>query len=70
VASFGLRVFNRAHREVSKVVADKKEYIPSSVPTPPTMGRNQSQYFGYQEGRSSGIGGTPGLSYSSDIKGR
>ena len=33
VASFGLRVFNRAQKEMTKV-SDKKEYIPSSIPTP------------------------------------
>jgi hypothetical protein len=76
VASFGLRVFNRAHREVSKVVADKKEYIPSSVATPPTgdRGQNQHNYFGYQDSqgqsRSTGVGSTPGLSYGLDLKGR
>jgi hypothetical protein len=74
VASFGLRVFNRAHREVSKVVADKKEYIPSSLATPPTGAQNGGQYFGYHDGngqgRSSGMGGTRSLSFGSDLKGR
>ena len=77
VASFGLRVFNRAHREVSKVVSDKKEYIPSSLATPPTGtpgAQNRGQYFSYHDGsgqgRSSGMGGTPSLSYGSDLKGR
>jgi hypothetical protein len=57
------------------VVADKKEYIPSSLATPPTGGaQNRGQYFNYHDGsgqgRSSGMGGTPSLSYGSDLKGR
>lgn len=34
MASFALRVVNRAQKEVRKAVADKKEYIPSSFATP------------------------------------
>lgn len=56
------------------MVADKKEYIPSSLATPPTERQNRGQYFGYHDGsgqgRSSGMGGTPSLSYGSDLKGR
>lgn len=57
------------------MVADKKEYIPSSLATPPTGGaQNRGQYFSYHDGsgqgRSSGMGGTPSLSYGSDLKGR
>jgi hypothetical protein len=81
VASFALRVFNRAHREVSKVVADKKEYIPSSHATPsPSVneGNNRSGYFGRQGphrsisglGFSSGVGEQTGLLRGSDIKAR
>lgn len=47
MASFGLRVFNRAQKEVSKVVSDKKEYIPSSLATPsPGPNDNGHSYFG------------------------
>jgi hypothetical protein len=63
VASFALRVFNRAHREVSKVVADKTEYIPSSLATPPSQLSGSGGYFGAS--RSSGLG-----EYVTDIKSR
>ncbi|WWC70147.1 uncharacterized protein I206_104094 [Kwoniella pini CBS 10737] len=47
VASFGLRVFNRAQKEVSKAVVGKdKEYIPSSLPSgSPAFERAGSGYF-------------------------
>lgn len=57
VAAFGLRVFNRAHREVSKVVSDKKEYIPSSLatPSPQPVAGNTSGYFGGHSGGALGV---------------
>ena len=47
VASFGLRVFNRAQREVTRVV-NEKEYIPSALPnSSPALGHeNGNGYFG------------------------
>lgn len=58
------------------MVADKKEYIPSSLATPPTGGQNQdqNQYFSYHDGigqgRSNSMGGRSNLTYGSDLKGR
>lgn len=66
MASFALRVFNRAHREVSKVVADKKEYIPSSHATPsPSVNEatTRSGYFGRQGPQRS----SSGLAFSSGV---
>nr|XP_018262810.1 endoplasmic reticulum-Golgi intermediate compartment protein 2 [Kwoniella dejecticola CBS 10117]OBR84968.1 endoplasmic reticulum-Golgi intermediate compartment protein 2 [Kwoniella dejecticola CBS 10117] len=66
VASFGLRIFNRAQKEVSKAVVGKdKEYIPSSLPSgSPAMERGGSGYFSRDDRsgmlRTSTWGGTPG----------
>ncbi|KAK8864570.1 hypothetical protein IAR55_001820 [Kwoniella newhampshirensis] len=49
VASFGLRVFNRAQKEVTKAVGMEKPYIPSSItsnPSPGPAGREPTSYFG------------------------
>jgi hypothetical protein len=54
VASFGLRVFNRAQKEVSRAVSDKKEYIPSSFATPsPSVHEHGTSYFGNGNNRLS-----------------
>ncbi|WVF71351.1 hypothetical protein IAT40_006155 [Kwoniella sp. CBS 6097] len=59
VASFGLRVFNRAQKEMSKSVVGKdKEYIPSSLPSnSPAFERQSSGYFGGGNGREGGATG-------------
>ncbi|OCF60787.1 endoplasmic reticulum-Golgi intermediate compartment protein 2 [Kwoniella mangroviensis CBS 10435] len=65
VASFGLRVFNRAQKEVSKAVVGKeKEYIPSSLPSgSPAFERAGSGYFSRDDRgmlRTTTWGGSPG----------
>ncbi|OCF32949.1 endoplasmic reticulum-Golgi intermediate compartment protein 2 [Kwoniella heveanensis CBS 569] len=60
VASFGLRVFNRAQKEMSKSVVGKdKEYIPSSLPSnSPAFERQSSGYFGASGISREGSGAT------------
>lgn len=83
VASFGLRVFNRAHREVAKVVSDKKEYIPSSLATPSPSFQDavpRNGYFGYGGsgnttastplGGDAGVGERYSLAQSGDLRSR
>lgn len=46
VASFGLRVVNRAQREVFRGGREEKEYIPSTVPSPAPQSETRQGYFG------------------------
>ncbi|WVQ74001.1 hypothetical protein IAR50_003582 [Cryptococcus sp. DSM 104548] len=49
VAAFGLRVFNRAQREVARKIVGEKEFIPSATthtPSPALIHRDSSGYFG------------------------
>ncbi|WVQ80240.1 hypothetical protein IAT38_002345 [Cryptococcus sp. DSM 104549] len=56
VAAFGLRVFNRAQKEVTKAVVGEKEYIPSVNKPTPSPGGMQQERAGYF-GRDSPMGG-------------
>ena len=55
VAAFGLRVFNRAQKEMTKITTNEKEYIPSAIPiTSPVIPRSNGH--GYLPHESLGDG--------------
>lgn len=68
VAAFGLRVFNRAHKEVFKGGKSEKEYIPSAIPgnSPAPGYEGSTSYFPGSRAMSRAASYASGRGASSD----